>query len=156
MAHKVISKKPNFHLNLDITLKQWYVNQLYDCNSMAIAKTLLMEMPHVLFTHFRNELARVLGTHQHSAAKSTGKSVSTSSVEVESEEEGRVFKSHKNSVPNPLRSWIFIQKLDSAIAENLGIAQTSYSPNGIYQCTTGCTVWCWYKGGDNSRQGKSF
>ena len=38
LAHKVISKKPDFCLNLDTTLKQWYVNQLYDCNSMSIAK----------------------------------------------------------------------------------------------------------------------
>ena len=93
LARKVISKKPDFCLNSDTTLKQQYANQLYNCNSASIAKTLLMQMLHVSFTQFRNELARVLGTHQHSAAKSTGKSISTSSVGVKSDEEGTVFKS---------------------------------------------------------------
>ena len=72
-----------------------------------------MQMPHVSFTQFRNELARVLGTHQCSSVKSTGKSISTSSVGVKSDEVGAVFKSqwkwHKNSVLNPLRSRIFVQ-----------------------------------------------
>ena len=57
LARKVISKKPNFHINLDTMLKQWYANQLYDRNSASIAKTLLLQMPHVSFTQFRNELA---------------------------------------------------------------------------------------------------
>ena len=30
LAHKVISKKPDFQNNLDTTLKQHYANQLYD------------------------------------------------------------------------------------------------------------------------------
>ena len=60
LARKVISKKPNFRINLDTTLKQQYGNQLYDCNSTSIAKTLLLQMLHVSFTQFRNELARVL------------------------------------------------------------------------------------------------
>ena len=68
-------------------LKQWYANQLYDHSSMSIAKMLLLQMPQVSFTQFRNELARVLGTHQHSS-KTSGKSVSTSSIGVRSEEEG--------------------------------------------------------------------
>ena len=42
LARKVISKKPNFRINLDTTLKQWYANQLYDHNSASIAKTLLL------------------------------------------------------------------------------------------------------------------
>ena len=42
LARKVISKKPNFRINLDTTLKQQYANQLYDCNSKSIAKTLLL------------------------------------------------------------------------------------------------------------------
>ena len=64
LARKVISKKPNFHVNPNSTLKQWYANQLYNRNSVSIAKTLLIQMPKVSFTEFHNELARVLGTHQ--------------------------------------------------------------------------------------------
>ena len=92
LAQKVISKKPDFQVNLDTMLKQWYTNQLYDCNSASIAKMLLLQMPKVSFTQFRNELARVLGTHQHSS-KTTTKSIATSTVGVESEEEGTVSKS---------------------------------------------------------------
>ena len=62
LARKVISKKPNFRINLDTMLKQWYANQLYDCNSASIAKTLLLQILHLSFTQFRNELARVLRT----------------------------------------------------------------------------------------------
>ena len=57
LARKVISKKPNFHNYLNRELKQWYANQLYDCNSMSIAKALLLQMPNVLFTQYWNELA---------------------------------------------------------------------------------------------------
>ena len=39
LACKVIIKKPNFRVNLDTTLKQHYASQLFDCNSMSIAKT---------------------------------------------------------------------------------------------------------------------
>ena len=93
LARKVISKKPNFQINLDTTLKQQYASQLYDHNSTSIAKTLLLQMPQVSFTQFRNELARVLRTHQHPNKSSSGKSISTFSVGVKSEEEGTVFKS---------------------------------------------------------------
>ena len=57
LAHKVISKKPDFRHNLDTTLKQCYASQLYDWNSASIAKTLLMQMPQMSFTQFHNELA---------------------------------------------------------------------------------------------------
>ena len=50
LARKVISKKPNFWINLDTTLNQQYANQLYDCNSMSIAKALLLQMLQVSFT----------------------------------------------------------------------------------------------------------
>lgn len=70
LAHKVISKKPDFHQNLNTTFKQHYVNQLYDCNNASIAKTLLLPMPKVTFTQFCNELARILGTCQHPKASS--------------------------------------------------------------------------------------
>ena len=44
-------------------------------------------MPDVLFTQYRNELARVLGTCQHSSKVVSSKSVSVSSEGAESEEE---------------------------------------------------------------------
>ena len=65
LAHNVINKKPNCWNNLDTSLKQCYTNQIHDHNSMSIIKTLLIQMPKVTFTQFRNELAEVLGTHQH-------------------------------------------------------------------------------------------
>ena len=64
LARKVISKKPDFHINLDSALKQRYASQLYDCSNASIAKTLLIQMPKCSFTKFYNELARVLGTCQ--------------------------------------------------------------------------------------------
>ena len=64
LACKVISKKPDFRVNLDNTMKQRYASQLYDRSNASIAKALLLQMPTVLFTQYRNELARVLGTHQ--------------------------------------------------------------------------------------------
>ena len=57
LAHKVISKKPDFWHDLDMTLKQCYASQLYDWNSTSIAKTLLMQMPQISFTQFCNKLA---------------------------------------------------------------------------------------------------
>ena len=68
-------------------LKQQYANQLYYCNIASIAKMLLLQLLKVSFTQFRNKLARVHGTHQCSAKKS-GKSISTSSLGVRSEEKG--------------------------------------------------------------------
>ena len=38
LAHKVISKKPDFRNDLDMTLKQCYTSQLYDQNSTSRAK----------------------------------------------------------------------------------------------------------------------
>ena len=44
-------------------LKSQYVNQLYDCHSVAIAKSLLFQLPpHTSFTQFRSELSQILGT----------------------------------------------------------------------------------------------
>ena len=125
LARKVISKKPDFRINLDATLKQWYANQLYDCNSASIAKTLLLQMPHMSFTQFRNKLARVLGTRQHSNKSSSSKSVSVSAIRAKSEEEEPISKSqHKrekkisaqSSQIKDLRT-----KLDGAIAKNFQI-----------------------------------
>ena len=70
LARKVIIKKPDFRVNLDMTLKQHYASQLLDCNSASIAKTLLVQMSKCSFTEFRNELARVLDTRQSCHIKS--------------------------------------------------------------------------------------
>ena len=86
---KVISKRPAFREGLDTTLKQCYGNQLYDHNSSSIAKTLLLQMPMVTFTQFHNELAQVLGMHQH---KDKPKSVTTNQVEADSGETESVSK----------------------------------------------------------------
>ena len=66
LAHKVISKKPDFRVNLDNTMKQQYARQLYDHSNASITKALLLQMPNVSFTQYRNELAQVLGTRQRS------------------------------------------------------------------------------------------
>ena len=63
LTRKVIIKKPDFRVNLNTTLKQCYASQLFDHNSMSIAKTFLVQMQQCSFMEFPNELARVLGTH---------------------------------------------------------------------------------------------
>ena len=78
LARKVISKKPDFQVNLDNTMKQWYVSQLYDCSNVSIAKALLLQMPTVSFIQYRNELARVLGTRQCPSKGVSTKAVSAS------------------------------------------------------------------------------
>ena len=128
LARKVISKKPDFWVNLDTTLKQWYANQLYDCSNVSIAKTLLLQMPNISFTQYRNELARVLGIRQHSGKAVSSKSVSVSAAGTESEEEEQpVSKSQRkqekkisaqSSQVKDLRT-----KLDGAIAENAQIQE---------------------------------
>ena len=62
LARKVIIKKPDFKVNLDMTLKQRYASQLLDHNSVSLAKTLLVQMSQCSFTEFCNELAQVLDT----------------------------------------------------------------------------------------------
>ena len=57
LARKVISKKPHFRVNLDTTMKQGYASQLYDHSNASIAKALLLQMPNVSFTQYRNEQA---------------------------------------------------------------------------------------------------
>ena len=127
LARKVISKKPDFRINLDTTLKQRYANQLYDDNSMSIAKTLLLQMPHVSFTQFRNKLARVLGTRQHSNKSSASKSVSVSAIRAKSEEEEPISKSQckqeKKISAQSSQFKDFHTKLDGTIAENVQIRE---------------------------------
>ena len=124
LARKVISKKPNFRVDLDTTLEQRYANQLYYHNSASIAKTLLLQMPKVSFIQFRNELARVLGTHQCSS-KTSRKSLSTSSIGVRSEEKGTDSKSQLKQEQKISTQSSQIKdlwtKLDGAVAENVQI-----------------------------------
>ena len=105
-----------------MTLKQRYVSQLSDHNNVSIAKTLLKQMPQITFTHFHNELARVLGTCQHAATKASVKTVMAASVETESEEEGVMTKSqtNKDGKISAQSSQIkdLCTKLDQAVAEN--------------------------------------
>ena len=57
LAQKVISKKTNFQQGLNSVLKNQYANQLYDCHSVAIVKSLLFQLPpQTSFTQFRSEL----------------------------------------------------------------------------------------------------
>ena len=92
---------------------------------MSIIKTLLKQMPEISFTQFCNELSRVLGTQQCTAAKVSVKTLTATSMETESEGEGAVVKSHsknikKNGKINAQASQIkeLRTKLDEAIAEN--------------------------------------
>ena len=122
-----------------MTLKQRYVSQLSDHNNASIAKTLLKQMPQITFTQFRNELARVLGTRQHTATKASVKTVMAASAETESEEEGVVTKSQtkkdgkisaQSSQIKDLRT-----KLDQAVAENSQIREF-LSPTSLQKAFT--------------------
>ena len=139
LARKVISRKPDFQNDLDMTLKQRYVSQLYDRNNALIAKTLLKQMPQITFTQFHNELARVLGTCQHAAAKASVKTVTAALAETESEEEGAVTKSHtkKEGKISAQSSQIkdVRTKLDQAVAENSQIREF-LSPTSLQKAFT--------------------
>ena len=140
LARKLISKKPDFRVNLDNTMKQRYASQLYDHSNVSIAKALLLQMPTVSFTQYRNELARVLGTRQHPSKGVSTKAVSATQEGTKSEgEEKTGLKSqhkqdHKISAQSSqIRD--LCEKLDGAIAENtqiLGVAEPYDAPNGIY------------------------
>ena len=84
LARKIFSKKPDFRVNLDNTMKQRYASQLYDCSNVSIAKALLLQMPTVSFTQYHNELARVLGTRQHQNKGVSSKAISATLEETES------------------------------------------------------------------------
>ena len=124
----MISKKPDFRVNLDTTMKQWYASQLYDHSNASIAKALLLQMLSVSFTQYRNELARALGTHQCSNKAVFSKSVAVTSEGTESEEEEKAVSksqckcdkkiSAQSSQIKDLR-----EKLDGAIAENMQIRE---------------------------------
>ena len=82
-------------------------------------------MKQCLFMGFRNELARVLGTHQHAISKASTKVMTTKSVEVESEEEeappqptkSQIKKDRKISAQSSQIKDLW-SKLDQAVAEN--------------------------------------
>ena len=97
LAHKVIIKKPDFRVNLDMTLKQCYASQLLDCNSASIAKTLLVQMSKCSFTEFCNELAHVLDTRRCAITKASMKPITSKSIKVEEEEE-------EDAPPSPPKS----------------------------------------------------
>ena len=84
LARKVISKKPDFRVNLDNTMIQRYASQLYDRSNASIAKALLLQMPTVSFTQYCNELARVLGTRQCQNKGVSSKAISATQEGTES------------------------------------------------------------------------
>ena len=125
LAWKGLSKKQEFRHNLDATLKQCYVNQLYDCNNASIAKTLLLQMPEVTFTQFRSELAKVLGTRQCSKSSTRVVSVSVVESNLGNDEAPSKTKwkcqnkmSAQSSQIRDLRS-----KLDAALVENAQVRE---------------------------------
>ena len=102
-------------------------SQLYDKNSASIAKTLLMQMPQMSFTQFRNELARVLGTCQRSGGKTSAKTASISAVEVKAEEKSPQAKSKSKKDSKISAQSLQIKdlqtKLDQAVVENAQIKE---------------------------------
>ena len=128
LARKVISKKPDFRLNLDNTMKQRYASQLYDRSNASIAKALLLQMPNVSFTQYRNELARVLGTRQRSSKSVSSKSVSVTPEGAESGEEEKPGPKSQHKRDSKIRAQSsqikdLREKLDGAIAENSQIKE---------------------------------
>ena len=109
-------------------MKQRYASQLYDRSNVSIAKALLLQMPKVSFTQYRNELARVLGTCQRPTKGVSSKAVSATQEGTESEEEEKaVSKSqHKRDQKISAQSSQIKDlrvKLDGAIAENVQIRE---------------------------------
>ena len=125
LTWKVISKKPEFRQNLDATLKQHYVNQLFDCSNALIVKTLLLQMPKVTFTQFCNELARVLGTRQCSKSNTRVVSVSTVESELGDDEapSKTKWKCQKKVSAQSSKIQYLRSKLDTALAENAQVRE---------------------------------
>ena len=128
LARKVISKKPDFRVNLDNTMKQRYASQLYDHSNASIAKALLLQMPTVSFTQYCNELARVLGTRQHQNKGVSSKAVSGNSGRnrVWGEEKTGLKSQHQrdrkiSTQSSQIRD--LCEKLDGAIAKNTQIRE---------------------------------
>ena len=109
-------------------MKQWYASQLYDRSNSSIAKALLLQMPTVSFTQYRNELARVLGTHQCPVKGVSSKVISVTPEETESEgKEKSDLKSQRqrdrkiSAQSSQIRD--LHEKLDGAVAENTQIRE---------------------------------
>ena len=82
LARKVISKKPDFRVNLDNIMKQRYASQLYDRSNVSIAEGITAaNAEHVSFTQYRNELAQSF----RNSPTTIQRSVSTKSVSVTQE-----------------------------------------------------------------------
>ena len=102
-------------------LKNQYANQLYDCHSAAIMKSLLFQLPpQTSFTQFRSELSRILGTwNKKERAKAVA--VVTSQVGQEGIDEGLSKNQHKK-IAKVMAQTAQIKdlhvKLDLAVAEN--------------------------------------
>ena len=147
LARKVISKKPDFRVNLDNMMKQRYASQLYDRSNVSIAKALLLQMPNVSFTQYRNELARVLGTRQRPSMSVSTKSVSVTPEGTESGEEEKPAPKSQHKRDSKIKAQSsqiknLREKLDGAIAENCtdqGMAEPQHSANGVHQRITG--IW---------------
>ena len=139
LAQKVISRKPDFHQDLDTMLKQHYASQLYDRSNASIAKTLLKQMPQTSFTQFCNELAQILGTHQKAVAKASIKTMTASTMETKSEGEGAMVQSKpkKDGKISAQSSQIkdLHTKLDQAVAENSQIREF-LSPTSLQKAFT--------------------
>ena len=96
-------------------------------------------MPQITFTQFCNELARVLGTRQHTVTKASVKTVMAASAETESEGEGAVTKSQtkKDGKISAQSSQIkdLHTKLDQAVAKNSQIREF-LSPTSLQKAFT--------------------
>ena len=129
LVRKVISKKPDFRVNLDNTMKQQYASQLYDHSNASIAKALLLQMLKVSFTQYRNELARVLGTHQRpSKGVSTKAVISNYKKELNLRRRRKMYRSLSTSSDQKISAQSsqikdLRVKLDRAIAENAQIRE---------------------------------
>ena len=140
LARKVISKKPDFRVNLDNTMKQWYASQLYDHSNASIAKALLLQMPNVSFTQYRNELVRVLGTRQQPSKGVSTKSVSATQEEMESGEEEKSIPKSQHKRDSKIKAQSsqikdLREKLDGVIAENAQIKEW-LNPNTLQMAFT--------------------
>ena len=97
-------------------------------------------MPNVSFTQYRNKLARVLGTHQHSGKVVSSKSISVSAAGAESEEEEQTVsksqcKQEKKISAQSSQIKDLCTKLDGAVAKNTQIREL-LNPNTLQTAFT--------------------
>ena len=119
-------------------LQNQYANQLYDHHSVAIAKSLLFQLPpQTSFTQFRSELSQILGTqNKKEHAKATA--VVTSQVGQEGIDEG-LSKNQCKKIVKVAAQTAQIKdlhvKLDLAVAENNQM-QEYLDPKNFQACIT--------------------